>query len=640
LIPITVAAGTAGTAITITTQTGSSHEPIAIAITPNGAKAYIASSNQTLIHQVTIPAKTHGTQITVGSTPDAIAITPSGTKAYVTNSGSASVTPITLATGTPGSAIQAGTEPDAIAITPSGTTAYVTNRTARTVTPITLSTGTKGTAITTATSAQSGIVIRPNGSKAYVTSDLHPASVTPITLSAKSAGSPVSMGATLSAIAITSGGTKAYVAGASSAGFIPVTLTSTKKVTATPTAAYTGDGQRCWYGASTSAGSCTSPPSGAVEYGWNVLGDMCWSGSATVVKGKTCTSPPAGVTNYSYNGDGLRTKETPPSGSSLTFTWDTVTGSGVPLDIDDGTNDYIYGPVLFGGTAPVEQINLTTGSVDYLASTPSGVQAVFNSSGALQEQAAYTTYGTQILQKGTSKVTPFGFQGSYTDTSGLIYLINRYYTPGTDQFLSVDPKLATTGQAYAFTGDDPLNATDPLGLSWTDPSWVHKGAHWFRKHVHLRFDPKAGLEAAVNIGRGASFGLTDKIDNAIRPGSANTVPHNSVDEAIGGAAASVAGGSLLRGAATGTQVIEDANGAGNLVRVTSWAASGEDPDLAAGRWVMRGGPTRFNWLMSGRVAYPFENSITGFVPESELSYPSGWESVKGIIGQNRILPFT
>jgi hypothetical protein len=30
--------------------------------------------------------------------------------------------------------------------------------------------------------------------------------------------------------------------------------------------------------------------------------------------------------------------------------------------------------------------------------------------------------------------------------------------------LSVDPDVAETRQPYAFTGDDPLNATDPLGL--------------------------------------------------------------------------------------------------------------------------------------------------------------------------------
>jgi hypothetical protein len=43
--------------------------------------------------------------------------------------------------------------------------------------------------------------------------------------------------------------------------------------------------------------------------------------------------------------------------------------------------------------------------------------------------------------------------------------VDRYYDPSTDQFLSVDPDVAETGQPYAFTGDDPLNETDPLGLS-------------------------------------------------------------------------------------------------------------------------------------------------------------------------------
>lgn len=42
--------------------------------------------------------------------------------------------------------------------------------------------------------------------------------------------------------------------------------------------------------------------------------------------------------------------------------------------------------------------------------------------------------------------------------------VGRYYDPATDQFLSVDPDLAETGQPYAFTADDPLNSTDPLGL--------------------------------------------------------------------------------------------------------------------------------------------------------------------------------
>lgn len=45
-------------------------------------------------------------------------------------------------------------------------------------------------------------------------------------------------------------------------------------------------------------------------------------------------------------------------------------------------------------------------------------------------------------------------------------VINRYYDPTTDQFLSIDPDVTTTYQPYVFTNDDPLNAEDPLGQSW------------------------------------------------------------------------------------------------------------------------------------------------------------------------------
>jgi hypothetical protein len=42
--------------------------------------------------------------------------------------------------------------------------------------------------------------------------------------------------------------------------------------------------------------------------------------------------------------------------------------------------------------------------------------------------------------------------------------VDRYYDPSTDQFISVDPDLAETDQPYAFTEDDPVNRSDPLGL--------------------------------------------------------------------------------------------------------------------------------------------------------------------------------
>ncbi len=84
----------------------------------------------------------------------------------------------------------------------------------------------------------------------------------------------------------------------------------------------------------------------------------------------------------------------------------------------------------------------------------------------MTEQIALRNLWSPQRAEGTG-VTPFLFQGSYTDGNLMVCLINRYYDPSTGQFISVDPLVAETGQPYAFTGDDPLNRTDPLGLIYT-----------------------------------------------------------------------------------------------------------------------------------------------------------------------------
>ena len=237
---------------------------------------------------------------------------------------------------------------------------------------------------------------------------------------------------------------------------------------------YTSDGQRCFtavYSASrtlTCGGTAPSGSTAYASYGWNSYGELCWSGVTTTTSAgsSTCpTSAPSGTTSYTYDGNGLRMTASNSSGTK-DFDWDLVSASSTPVAISDGTNSYVYGPLLFGGTAPVEQIS-SSGIASFIASTPTGVQAVFTGT-TLSEEAAYSTYGTQVIQSG-SQATPFGFQGSYTDPApsagltGLDYLIGRYYDPSSGQFLSVDPDLSQTGQPYAYTGDDPLNATDPSG---------------------------------------------------------------------------------------------------------------------------------------------------------------------------------
>jgi RHS repeat-associated protein len=232
--------------------------------------------------------------------------------------------------------------------------------------------------------------------------------------------------------------------------------------------ASTANGQR---GSATPYSSGT--PGSSTYYDWNSYGQLCnvSSGSST-----SCTSTPSTGTSYAYNGDGLRMTATTTSSGTVTSTtnsaWDSVTGGSIPLNIDDATTtssgttnaSYVYGDLLFGGTAPVEQITTTSGGATaaFIVANQTGVQGVYGSTGTSLEQALYSAYGKATITGGA--VTPFGFQGSYTDSTGLIYLVNRYYDPTTDQFLSIDPDVAQTDQPYVFTNDDPLNAEDPLGL--------------------------------------------------------------------------------------------------------------------------------------------------------------------------------
>ena len=229
------------------------------------------------------------------------------------------------------------------------------------------------------------------------------------------------------------------------------------------------DGERtCTTPGNPSGDTCASPnPTYASTYGYNVSMEItCMTPPNTA--GVTCANPSSSYsTFYQYNGQGLRTEELSPGKPMEYFTYNVE--SFVPQLLMDGSNAYIYGPQGTAlGTAPVEQISLSApnsqSSVTYLVSDPEGVRLTFNSSGTITAGATYSAYG-QVIAGGLSSITPFGYAGGYTDPTGLIYLINRYYDPSTGQFLSVDPLVGITDQPYQYAGGDPVNFTDPLGLA-------------------------------------------------------------------------------------------------------------------------------------------------------------------------------
>lgn len=167
------------------------------------------------------------------------------------------------------------------------------------------------------------------------------------------------------------------------------------------------------------------------------------------------------MTAATYDGNGERASTTTTSGGTVTsgsYVWNTV--STTPLMIMDSTNAYVY----VTGLAPAEQVNLSTGTVTYLISDSLGsVRGTLNPAGSLTGTASYDAWGNPDGSGGVTSVTPFGYAGGYTDSTGLIYLVNRYYDPSIGQFISIDPLIGQTLSPYGYANGNPVSQVDPTG---------------------------------------------------------------------------------------------------------------------------------------------------------------------------------
>ena len=96
--------------------------------------------------------------------------------------------------------IKVGSDPVAVAFTPNSKAVYVVNSNSGTVTPISTSARKAGTAIRVG-SDPDAIAVSPNGQTAYITNS-GSSTVTPITTATGKAGQPIPVGMAPSAIAI------------------------------------------------------------------------------------------------------------------------------------------------------------------------------------------------------------------------------------------------------------------------------------------------------------------------------------------------------------------------------------------------------------------------------------------------------
>jgi RHS repeat-associated protein len=92
------------------------------------------------------------------------------------------------------------------------------------------------------------------------------------------------------------------------------------------------------------------------------------------------------------------------------------------------------------------------------------VVGLVDGSGAKVNSYSYDPYGgTRTVSE--SVASPYRYDGEYLDgATGLYRLGNRYYDPSLGRFTQVDPS-SQEANPYVYAGDDPVNVSDPNGLS-------------------------------------------------------------------------------------------------------------------------------------------------------------------------------
>jgi YVTN family beta-propeller protein/autotransporter-associated beta strand protein len=141
----------------------------AVAISPDGRRAYVCSQDTHSVWVIDVATKTlTGAAIGVGVFPWSIAVTPDGSKAFVVNRDSASVSVLNLADNSVMTTIPVGNLPRDVAITPDGQRAYVTNQGSNTLSVINIATNAVTQTLPVA-SSPTHITITPDGQKAYFT---------------------------------------------------------------------------------------------------------------------------------------------------------------------------------------------------------------------------------------------------------------------------------------------------------------------------------------------------------------------------------------------------------------------------------------------------------------------------------------
>lgn len=316
VVPVNTATNAAGAAIPVTNATEA-------AVSPDGTELYVTNSAQNGLVVINTTSNTVATTIPLGVAATSVAVTPDGTKAYVSIPSTDSVKPVNLVADTAGTAITVGDNPLGMAITPDGSKLYVVNKgTPDSVSVIDVATDTAGTPITTGLVADPvSIAITPDGSRAYVNNDIGAGNggVSVINTTTNAViGSAIPINNFGKEIAITPDGTQAFVTNSGTPNGVTKINTLTNAVVGSPLATGVPTGIAIVPNQSPTAALSAGPQP---------------AGSATTFNGSASSDPEGTVARFDWNfGDG---DTLPNGGATPSHTYDEAGTYNVTLTVTD-----------------------------------------------------------------------------------------------------------------------------------------------------------------------------------------------------------------------------------------------------------------------------------------------------------------